>query len=717
MTEKRRQTDSRAAKKASSPPKPARKKGAESARKGKLVEAIVALLHDLPGVKVERNVFLPPVHGDQTRRREIDVLLTGTVAGYPVRIAFSCKNESKKIEPGKIGEFIDELDDVGIPPQHGIFVCVNGYTRGALDRAKEKGVRTLVLRGLTKDRLTSEVEKAFQFNVFLMADVVNMSVTNNAATEEYEGQFLVFVDEKGRPCGNLPDLIVNWWWHGDPPVTLGEYQPTFEVPRGWYQLIGGKPEAVLGASATVRVTGAIITLTGKTKTHALVDSLSQNVTRGHLQVDFDVATKGKMVLPVTAANTEEELEAFKRRHSGVRITSRIRLPRILIGVTYYPWSERVFRLMIERRKKFEAGEIPDLRAFTLEETEGADLSAALERPWYETVQGEGPPVIVTDDEGESVDVRLLMKAEEYGRVVALRAKFERNPTPEFANLLAWAYLMQADALIRKAAGREGADAKRLIGQSVERIESALQVRPDMADAYIKLGAAFRVIVRHEDELASYDRAVALAKDDFEVWAERAVPLVNLGRTDEALDSLNKSLELAPRAEARIAPLIMRAYVHHLAGRYTDAVDDVITAWKISPEEVIRDDNYRPFIEIFCSTARSPESLFLLAETLWSDAAIRIADGTDREEAVKRAEDAAQTLESLKPADGSPDLVVGNIQGSFVYDVLTRSAGYLIESGDRALAKVYIERMQAWAQAMFGVPFDSLSDYLRDLPEK
>lgn len=60
MTEKRRQTDSCAAKKASSPPKPARKKGAESARKGKLVEAVVALLHDMPGVKVEKNVFLPP---------------------------------------------------------------------------------------------------------------------------------------------------------------------------------------------------------------------------------------------------------------------------------------------------------------------------------------------------------------------------------------------------------------------------------------------------------------------------------------------------------------------------------------------------------------------------------------------------------------------------------------------------------------------------------
>src|SRR5215213_8551501 len=114
------------------------RKSTDNVRKGALVEVIVGMLHDLPGVKVERNVRLPPVHGDSSRSREIDVLLTSYVAGYPVRIAVSCKNERAKVKPGAIGEFIDELDDVGIPLQHGIFVCVNGYTSGALDRAKEK---------------------------------------------------------------------------------------------------------------------------------------------------------------------------------------------------------------------------------------------------------------------------------------------------------------------------------------------------------------------------------------------------------------------------------------------------------------------------------------------------------------------------------------------------------------------------------------------------
>lgn len=714
MKEARPVTKVRSGKKSSATAKRIGKKPSETARKGKLVEAIVAMLHDMPGVKVERNVELPPVHADRPRTRELDVLLTAMVADYPVRIAFSCKNESKKIEPGKIDEFIGELDDVDIPPQHGIFVCVNGYTSGALDRAKQKGIRTLVLRGLKKNRLASEVAKAFQFNVFLIPEVVGMVVTNTAETSEYEGQFMIFVDDKGQVCGTLADLIVNWWKLGGAPSLLGEYHPEFEVPKGWYQIIKGKPEAVLGASATVRVKGAIITLSGKAKSHALVDPLAQKVTRSQVRVDFDVARKRKVVLPVTIVNTEEELKAFTSRQSEVTITSRIRLPRIQLGATYYPWSERVFRLMIERYQKYQAGEIPDFRAFTLEETEGTDLSAALERPWYESVKGEGPPVIVTDDEGESVDVRLLMKEGEFGRVVALRPRFERSPTPEFAHFLAWAYLMQAEALIGKAAEKRGAAANRLIEQSIEKIKAALEVRPRMVEAYLKLGAAHRVVERYGEEIASYDRALALDNNNFEAWGNRVVPLLNFGRLEDALDSVNTSLDLAPQPEARIAPLLLRAYIHHLAGRYKETADDAVAAWMISPEEVVGNDYYRPLVQAYCSAAWAPETFLLFAETLWCEAADMVMDGRDRDEAVKRAEDAAQALEALRPVDENPDLTVGTVQGGLVYDVLTRSAGYLVESGDRELAKGYIERMQAWAEAVFGEPFDSLTDHLREL---
>src|SRR5438552_4702959 len=42
--------------------------------KGRIIEAIVASMHESVGVKVERNVKLPPI-GSQEPTREIDVLL------------------------------------------------------------------------------------------------------------------------------------------------------------------------------------------------------------------------------------------------------------------------------------------------------------------------------------------------------------------------------------------------------------------------------------------------------------------------------------------------------------------------------------------------------------------------------------------------------------------------------------------------------------------
>ena len=81
-------------------------KPAPHIQKGKILEAVVAMLHESPGVKVETNVGLPPKHGDPTRRREIDVLVTGHIAGYETQFAFSCKNERLPIKPKLIDEFI-----------------------------------------------------------------------------------------------------------------------------------------------------------------------------------------------------------------------------------------------------------------------------------------------------------------------------------------------------------------------------------------------------------------------------------------------------------------------------------------------------------------------------------------------------------------------------------------------------------------------------------
>ncbi len=88
-------------------------------------------MHDHPGVTVERNRRLPPASG-LGGKREIDVLITAIVAGYPVQMAVECKNEAEAIGSPKIDAFIGKLQHVGIPPQQGIYISANGYTTGAI---------------------------------------------------------------------------------------------------------------------------------------------------------------------------------------------------------------------------------------------------------------------------------------------------------------------------------------------------------------------------------------------------------------------------------------------------------------------------------------------------------------------------------------------------------------------------------------------------------
>jgi len=83
-------------------------KRSEASIKGKLLEKIVAAMHDAPGVTVTRNVKLPAL-GFSGRPREIDVLIETTVAGYPVKIAIECKNLAAKIDPERIDSFVGKL--------------------------------------------------------------------------------------------------------------------------------------------------------------------------------------------------------------------------------------------------------------------------------------------------------------------------------------------------------------------------------------------------------------------------------------------------------------------------------------------------------------------------------------------------------------------------------------------------------------------------------
>jgi hypothetical protein len=62
----------------------------ESKQKGELLEDVAELLLAVPGVQVQKRVKLRPP-GLKQRLREIDLLVTGEVAWYPVRLPIECR--------------------------------------------------------------------------------------------------------------------------------------------------------------------------------------------------------------------------------------------------------------------------------------------------------------------------------------------------------------------------------------------------------------------------------------------------------------------------------------------------------------------------------------------------------------------------------------------------------------------------------------------------
>ncbi len=64
----------------------------EAKQQGDLIEDVVARLHEQSDVKIDKR---PVSDASSARTREIDVLLTSYIAGYPIQIAIECKKNGQ----------------------------------------------------------------------------------------------------------------------------------------------------------------------------------------------------------------------------------------------------------------------------------------------------------------------------------------------------------------------------------------------------------------------------------------------------------------------------------------------------------------------------------------------------------------------------------------------------------------------------------------------
>lgn len=359
--------------------------------KGKILERIAALMHDQPNVTVKLNQRLPPMNGKGRQKREIDVLLTGDIAGYPIRMAIECKNEKKPIGSEKIDAFAGKLKYVGIPPQQGIFISPTGYTKGAIERATADGIKTLTLRGLTDKKLFDTIASAFQSVIYLLLHTISLNATNEIQSSNFGGiEAFSFYDEDGKLVALLPDLIWKMWLSGQIPTTLGEHKLIIPIPSNLYQLVNGKmvsaTEITHALGATVRVHGLVVTLEGEAKEYTLINAANEAPEKSLIDVSFNASGK---TLPVTSFQSEEELQAYVSQARGIRLTfGRIPLPRIIHNNFYWPPSERVVRIFEGRWHQFLAGEITNPGLLDFQEVEGTDLKSIWEPIWEEHPAGQ-----------------------------------------------------------------------------------------------------------------------------------------------------------------------------------------------------------------------------------------------------------------------------------------------------------------------------------------
>lgn len=349
-----------------------------STAKGRLVEEIVEKMHGSSNVRVQRRVFLKPVGGG--RKREIDVLLTTSVAGTPVSIAIECKNEAKKIGSPKIDAFVGKLKDVGIPSSLGIYVSVNGYTGDAIERARKAGIRTLVLTGLTKDRLSAAVETAFQSMVYLFADIARLQVENEVSTVEGFAELSSFYDADGVLRDTLPHMVWRTWVERAVSSDLGEHELRFQVPDGWHNVVDGKKVPARAISAVIRVVGFVVTFSGKARQHTLFDAANKRAERWMTDLAFDGSLEPSY--PMRGFWAEEELREYLEKQEAVKLVGRLRLPRIRAGAMYWPPSERTRKKVGEIMEAYKAGKIPDPRPLKFAEIEGMDLNTVFEPIWH-----------------------------------------------------------------------------------------------------------------------------------------------------------------------------------------------------------------------------------------------------------------------------------------------------------------------------------------------
>ncbi len=185
--------------------------------------------------------------------RQVDVLLTTRLCLYPLKVAIECKNLKRRVDVGVVDGFIGKLKD--IEANKGILISKSGFTKGAINLAKENQIALLGYRQAVEvdwNRFTANESWIKIYHIetdlpSLNVTVVYESVTPNEMQNIHERDFRLF-DRKGKEVGTFRDIRKTLIAEGK--RYIGKFWVEAEPETDIYIETQGKPRKVVSFSCT-----------------------------------------------------------------------------------------------------------------------------------------------------------------------------------------------------------------------------------------------------------------------------------------------------------------------------------------------------------------------------------------------------------------------------------------------------------------------------------
>lgn len=675
--------------------------------KGKLLEQVVAALYETPGAKIQTNVDYPTKDGKSTR--EIDILWTTNIAGLSVEYAFQCKNEAKPIGVGKLSQFFGDLDDIGVPAKYGIFVSVNGFTEDAQRYAISKGIKILVHKGLSADRLKSEISAAIQHNIYLIPRINELSVINAASSPEHEYQFFIFTDENQRPVGTIHDLLFNKWWNGEIPQKLGDYTVTMSTPKNWFQFYKEKPLPPMKVSAKVSVLAAVISIDGIAENHILLDAETNKIERAKTQVTFQGFKEGDEV-PLAVFSSEKELNDFVEKSKVVSLAIKTTLPRIISNKSYYPISEAVVEKILEYQQKEDLNlnelseeKFDEILDEILSDIEKNDLF----REGIYNFWGKPVSVIVTDNDGDLIDLNLLAEKGDFEKIISFNDKYRESPSNSFRLLLAWANEQKAAQLFNKTK-ETNVNHTNILKQSLKHIQIAHKFNPESISVLDLRAELLYSLEDYKEALNTINLILTKKSKDIEMRLNRINTLIKLKEWDLALAEIKNTEKFlkSPKngvdvENAKNNIKLYLAEILHGKGDYKQSWAIILEVWNTYPEETIRYLSGRKFVNDVVSEAPTIEIRWFQIELSYFRAT-QFLKIHEYERVSELADYAVILLNNFKLKDQMEEepIAFGEVSGSFVQNILERIAKLLRNTGNETFAEEQINKISNWFERIY-----------------